>query len=88
MAEILQITSAHPDDKIAWADGDDIQAVTPTCLALVKEGSRTRVVYMEVVDGKVEVVDPEDKDFLGFYNSRHPGVLKKIQEAFESRKKK
>jgi len=83
---ILQIIPAHPGDRIAWYGDDAIRYVTPTCLALVKEGDKTRIAYMEMVDDEIVEVDTEDEAFLGFYNTTTQDNSD-IITTYESRKK-
>lgn len=88
MVEVLQIIPAPPDDRIAWYNEGKVNFTVPTCLALVKKGTTKSVVYMETTDDEIEIVDPEDKAFLGFVKDNDSGTKAELEAKARKLKEK
>ena len=87
MIDILQLIPAPTDDRIAWYNEGIVDFTVPACLALVKEGLKKEVVYMEVIDNEVQIVDKDDPNFLGFVNKSDPDSIEAVKKEAAEREK-
>lgn len=65
--KVIQICPS--DVKAVWfspSSLDHVEIDKVACLAIVEKGTSREVVYMEVMDNLIDVIDTEDPYFLGF----------------------
>ena len=68
--KIIQIIPS--DTKAIWFNPsfpDYVEVDKVACLALVEKGTSREVVYMEVKDSLIDIIDIEDPTFIGFADS-------------------
>jgi hypothetical protein len=76
---ITQICPCPENARTAFYVGGNVALCKLTCLAIVEVGTRQEVCYMETVDNKIQMIDTEDKNFLGLIDVNDVERIKELE---------
>jgi len=85
--KIIQLLQAPDDIRIARIDNGKYKPYLPLCIALTETGANQEVVFLEVVDNKVRIIDIEDPDFIGICSVKDNESIVSVEEEYKRRVK-